>query len=1012
MHCLRREGLVCALTLLVGVGAHAAEPGGAPQATDQSTRVDLVWFGRTGGVSNHVGRNRAHLELYERVGAELTSIHPLDEGPRAFVSGERIAFRPGGLTVADFTAFLASGPHTRQVLVERFSVASSPFEAVIELPPVETGFSDPTPVPTADALSTPVLDLFFGDDAVLPGIERRSMQLVRYLSIEGQTLTVIEPPPPPPVTPRRGRRAAPPPAPTIEPPPLPLDPLEWETRFVSEGRVTTADGHIRRVINVGRPLHDGARRLRWIIERRAQATHPLLVLAAGDDVEGFSFTGIGTPDRQRANTWTAFRRMGLSALVPGAAELAFGIDPLAREAQQSEVPVLTANVAETPFAGWRLIEAGPAQVLVVGLVDPALPASARARSFGARAIGDPAAAVEAAVDQARARLGRHPDLVVALGVLSPPTRAALEQTSGVVDLLLADFQDHGLHALDQSSRLPDAAARLAHRRARHPIPVAPAGSTRLGWASVELVPAAAEAGGPRWRLARVSSRAVPITGDQPADPQMARSVARTRQAVYADHQTRLLPDLGPGIIADPVLRARFEQSATVRRMARSGQAVPGRVTPELWRDLVARGVAERLDAEVAILPPLAMPWGLIGPVSALQAAANLAGPHHLRLAWVDAAALETLRAHPAINGQVIVGLDRAKGLVRGRPIDPRERYRVAYADGLAADPELAALLGTRPRRRFSRGEGGVWRPDPEGAPLPLRDLALDALATRSEAAGVEGVLDWMRPVGAEKRARWILDLRALSFEGSAYSVLGAGADEAYSEVRDTRVTTASHRMLAARGDVFLNREGVDFDWSNRLRIAFAKAYYDDSDDKETEDILQLTSEVRAPPWALRIIDAVPFANLAGGTEFTPTEDNPRKMLLEGAVGLSWSGEVVRSTKAGWVVAHDFSAGVPDPQVGLLAATDLRLELPGSVWYAELEGRYYFPGIGVDNATELSMLLKGRTGLDVPLIDRLALGLFVDLFAYRGQVPRTRDPGASLIAGVALKYDRRFKPSLW
>lgn len=294
----------------------------------------------------------------------------------------------------------------------------------------------------------------------------------------------------------------------------------------------------------------------------------------------------------------------------------------------------------------------------------------------------------------------------------------------------------------------------------------------------------------------------------------------------------------------------------------------------------------------------------------------------------------------------------------------------------------------------------------------MRDLALDALQTRAVAAGAAGLLEWMRPVGAEKRARWILDLRALSFEGSAYTVLGGGADAAYSEVRDTRVTTASHRMLATRGDVLLDREGVDFDWHNRLSVAFAKADYDDADDQETEDTLRLSSELRVPPWTLPVIDAVPFVNVAGATEFTPTEDNPRKKLLEGVVGGSWTGPVIRSTKTGLVVAHDFSTARPNPQVGVMAATDIRLELPASVWYAALEGRYYIPGLGVDDASELGLSLAGRTGLDVPLVDRLALGLFVDLFAYRGQVPRTREPGASLIGGLALKYDRRFKPSLW
>jgi len=46
---------------------------------------------------------------------------------------------------------------------------------------------------------------------------------------------------------------------------------------------------------------------------------------------------------------------------------------------------------------------------------------------------------------------------------------------------------------------------------------------------------------------------------------------------------------------------------------------------------------------------------------------------------------------------------------------------------------------------------------------------------------------------------------------------------------------------------------------------------------------------------------------------------------------------------------------------------------------------------------------------VPLVAQLALGLYVDLFAYRGQHDTTSELGASLVGGVALKYDRRLKP---
>jgi len=266
----------------------------------------------------------------------------------------------------------------------------------------------------------------------------------------------------------------------------------------------------------------------------------------------------------------------------------------------------------------------------------------------------------------------------------------------------------------------------------------------------------------------------------------------------------------------------------------------------------------------------------------------------------------------------------------------------------------------------------------------------------------------MHPTGADKRSRWVLDLQQLAFEGSLYSAAGAGTGDDYAEVRETRVRTESHQLVTARGDVYLNREGLSVDWVNRLHVEFGKGFYDAAEDQETADDLRLSTELQITPWRLPGLGGVPFANLAFASEFTPTDGNPRKRQLEATLGLLWKGGIVTEARGAALVVHDFSTDVPDPQVGALAAVGLRVELPSSVWSTDGELRYFIPGIGVDDRSELGVIGKVRTALDVPVFARFALGIYVDLYAYRGQVPATHDPGASVISGLSLKYDHRLK----
>ena len=951
-------------------------------AADTPKQVHIAWFGRTGGVSNHSGRNLAHVELYEAVGAAIESVEPRGEGPSFFAHRGRLAFRPDGLTVQDFRQFLAAGPFTREVQSDDWPVLSSPFEVLAEFPPDRNA-------PLLDLLSTR-----------LAGLVPQRARLVRYENAEGAAIAALE-------------------LPDVDlEAPLAPSPADWELRFAFRARVIPRGVPGRLFFNIGRPVNDGARRVPVVEAFRAAHPDSALVLAGGEDIEDFSFVVTGRPDLQRPNTWRAFERMGLDALVPGRAEAAFGLEALRDASRRHHVPLLMTNVGgETDRPMARTFDIGGVKILVVGLVDPELNDGERIRGFEARPFIEPASAVHRAVAEARAALGRRPAAVVVIGNLSANARAQLLAVSNEIDVLLADFDDHGVIPEQVETRLSTKVQRTFRARHRQPLSIVAAGRLRLGTVALTFAPE--PDGG--YTLIGARSEALPIAGDARPDPALGRAVQETRQRAYAPAQARLLPDLGDAIVTDPILRACFEADPLVRRLVEAqaatrtdGAGVPGRVTAGLWRQLVVNVLRERFDGELALIPQFPFPWALTGPISVLEAAANLNVPDEVVVVHVDAAKIRALAASPALRELVWSGFDPAGPKVLGRDVADRENYRVITTNIIRADPRFERLLDGPAIAHFAEPAGfesanDPWHPDAAGRRIKVRDAVLGALVSLG-AGGEAPIVARLHPGGIEPPARWIIDLDDLSVEGRNDSIHGPTG--AYSDVRETRVTTGAHQSVAARGDLYIRRQGRDIDWVNHAAGAFAKAYYDDAEDQETADEASVDTELQIRAWPLfGDDDGVPFTNIAYHTEFTPTEGNPRKKRLEGSVGLDWTGlGLWRSARLAFLLGQDFAEPDPSPEVGFLGAFELRHDLPRAIsWYARGEGRYYLPDLDRDTDSELGTIVTARTGLEVPVFGGLKFGVFVDLFGYRGKVDATSDPGASLQSGVTLGYSRLWKP---
>jgi 2',3'-cyclic-nucleotide 2'-phosphodiesterase/3'-nucleotidase len=116
-----------------------------------------------------------------------------------------------------------------------------------------------------------------------------------------------------------------------------------------------------------------------VAEARRTSDHPVLVLDSGDTIQGspleqFVHVRWGEP----SPTIEAMNRIGYDAMAVGNHEFNFGLEVLRRAEAQATFPFLSANTVgersgEPAFPPYRVLEAGPVRVGVLGLITPNVP---------------------------------------------------------------------------------------------------------------------------------------------------------------------------------------------------------------------------------------------------------------------------------------------------------------------------------------------------------------------------------------------------------------------------------------------------------------------------------------------------------------------------------------------------------------------------------------------------------------------------------------------------------------
>ena len=735
---------------------------------------------------------------------------------------------------------------------------------------------------------------------------------------------------------------------------------------------------------------------RFVAEALSAGATPLVVDLGSQNGD------LGLDDLQRARIdLGALRRLGYEIVVPFEFELGLGASALADLKKEfGGFGFLAANL-QTKTAGLieptRVVTIGGARFGLVGLVDPAIKGSLRGRVLGDWTFEDPVSAVTREVR--RLRLSGV-DAVIVLSNLPPHLNAEVAQRVSGIDAIVADLH---VRWSPESVRvrvdLPD----RPYSRPGSPALVARGFANGLGVGRLEAEIAAD--GRPGFHLAALRHELASVTDRVPNDLALATEVRSLREASRRDRGEMLVPSFVELETALPKLKTYDSTTAQ------------GRISKRMWEEFMARLLRRRALAEVAIIRALSHFPPLIGKLHEDEVREWLWTGETIVSLDLRGGDLRQILDEDSAGELVLSGLDRATGLLNGRPLDDGALYRVATTDLLFEGARFRAFeRGRRVRKAFHLGPDGLTNSGAGGS-VPLRELVLDELRrVRGSFKGDDQIQRVAALLAAdppfEKLSTFFFDRPTLF--GSLAQGFG---NKAYGQVPESRATAQKSSLFGLAGRFRLVQDRQGFTTEYGATLAYSRQTTTSGAGQRTTQ--ELTDDLRTDITLRPKISGGarrfgPFARVIFDTEFTPTvnpqtgKSNPRQVALSGEIGLMKArGRRWRAVELGGVVETDISRHT------LLAGASARAEFqagrPGRLNYRLRNDVTWFAYTGDADDSVLSLRYNMVHEVLFPLFDELSLSVAADGFLFRGAGPATNKPGFSLMLRVGLTYDRLWKP---
>lgn len=954
-----------ALTTVVALGFPA------PARAEGAREVTLLYTGFTGGLSsNSVNFEELH-PLFEpetkrdfQVGTYLSD--------NVFAQGPWLLFtEQGPLTLEDFQAFFAEGPVEVRPAGE-MSLLASDYAYVF----ASNGTPAPWPVDwLLDAYKT---------THRFPDARKATAQRFQVLNRSGLRLQALS------------LTGEPPSAAALE------RPSAWEMLAASQVQLHRTGDRLP-LLAVSRPLGDGLRRAELLHRLRQEHTGHALTVDVGNLLDpGFSELSL----RQREFTMLQLAHLGYDALVPGETELS--LPPADWERVRKAVPLLAANLTPqrpelAPLPGTMIKEINGLKIALIGLVDDrTLVRNGLCGPKAAWKVTDP---LQAAREAVAALQPERPDATFVLTNISDDRLTDLRLMDGAT-AVVADFMGLPGEVFSQSVELQGA----ARRRTRNPYMVAHSSRNRVGLLSARF----ADREGDRPELKRLDSLAHLVTDHLPSDVAWRHQLNLTLDRYQKERRHLLLPDLRDVLAAHPTITLQEG-------------ALPW-VDDHRWSRMVAQIMRRSTGAEVAIGRLLPQKTRTLGPINQLTLEGWLDTGDRLVQLTLPGKTLKALAARDQSHGLLnFAGYDPVAQKVLGVAIADDELYRVTTTDLMARHALFEDLFANRElTERWLLAAHGPDQPAPalaqpyrEGERAALRDLVLSYLKGLKSIHGASFdaayLNDYARLLAEPAEAtepRWTVTLDDGSLLLNSYQARG---NEAFSQVRNTRVTTPSSFAVGGKGRLATLYDSRQLAWENRIKAIYKRATLTKDGQEvtqETDDEIVTTTELR-----LKVFQGpvVPFVNSNYTTEFKPDEANgvtkPRRQELNAMSGLVVTpGFGFKELRAGAVLKNDLAnPGFLEPGLMAQIAFEKKLEpfFPAT-FKSGLDVTHYF-ATPTDTPDRLGLLADLTASLTIPIWERFNLSVSADYFLFRGKVPQTMQLGSSLDFKVGIGYAIAFKP---
>ena len=773
------------------------------------------------------------------------------------------------------------------------------------------------------------------------------------------------------------------------------DPSVWE-----EGEVNRIDIEGARLFELPLNLAQIGPRAtlvrRFVDEARSAGSVPLIVDLGSRNGD----MGVGDIERARID-FGALRRLGYEIVVPYEFELGLGAEAL-RDLGKEFGPIrfLAANLKsklEGLIEPSRLVSAQGARIGLIGLVDPAVKGTLPRRALADWTFEDPVNA--AAREVSRLRL-EGVDAILVLSNLPPELNAGLARRVAGIDAIVADLHERwSPESVRIRVDLPD----RPYSRPGSPALVARGFANGLGVGRLDAEIARDDR--PGFHLKALRHELASVTDRVPDDEALSAEVRALKASLRRERGDMLVPSFVDLEDAAPRLRA---YDATTSQ---------GRISQRMWEEFMARILRRRARAEVAIVRSLSHFPPLIGKLHEEEVREWLWTDESIVSLDLRGGDLRQILGEAGSGDLVLSGIDRASGLINGRPIDNGALYRVATTDLLFEGARFRAFeRGRRVRRAFHLGPEGLTAA-PSGGSVPLRELILDEL--RRLRAAFKGQ-DQVQRVAAllapdppfEKLSTFYFDRPTLF--GSLAQGFG---NDAYGQVPESRAIAQKSSLLGAAGRFRLVQDRQGFITEYGATVGYSRQTTTSISGRRSTQ--ELTDDLRADITLRPKIGGGksrfgPFTRAIFDTEFNPTVNpqtgrpNPRQAALSGVIGLMKApGPKWRALEFGFVAETDLSRHT------FLAGASARAEFQagrgGRLNYRLRNDVTWFAYTGDADESVLSLRYNMVHEVLFPLFDELSLSVAADGFLFRGATVNTRTPGFSLMLRVGLTYDRLWKP---